>query len=903
MAFDSYDEFQPVDLALLRFNWMPAALDGGDHLEKARHLADRAVALADDLDARRAAAADQLGRLAPLADATDRGPLLTARRDIFNGRLPRLPLPEIAAADPAVAAWVDAARDLESVRAALDEVIAQLASEERRQLAEACAAPELLRALAITSRSLYGEARRYAAAAAPAGSPATKPAKPAKSEAALLRYVDRARLRTSPFSWYTSTAVLELAADGGGAVPDLASLAGVRAHVEAGHAPLRRIVDALVTHAEVRPLLSYALADRSGADEERLTFNVTVDGRHPRVHGNREQEVAVRRTRALEGLIDWLATQDGAVPWSVLCGLVESWGGDITAVAAAAFVARLVDLGVLRPVLGLPHQAPDLLERTVAFLRSLDADVARRTADALVAAGVAITELAAGDVDGRPVAVAALEASFAAAFAAVGLEPTNVGLFYETTVAPAPVSAGIGAWGDAVHDAVDAAALLEAFDRTHTLRAVLRQEFVAQFGAGGRCKDMVAFRDVVRRSLERWGLAVIGHDPIDQTDAQLTAMADVRADLLRGYVEAGRAGRDELVIPAAAVDAMRGRVWPSGRRPWTSYSLFLQPELDGKGSVSRAVLNHMYTGIGMYPSRFLSFVDGRCTDAARARLRSLLPADRVLAEIRPTCGFNANVHPLLADVDIDVDGDGGGGGGGTAAWPAARLHVVHDVESDEVVLVDGETDRAVEVLYLGLLIPFLLPDTWAALYVLASRGPIIDPFNAPAEAARAAERDVIRSYPRVTLGRIVLERRRWYVPAEAIRAVIGDARDSELVLRLRRWARANGMPDELFVRPHEKFEVEASSLLEQIARRAPWSREKPQYLDLCSPLRVAAFAKAAGRFTDDVIFEEALPAPTSAPMDGPAGRHVAEVVLEIDRRAPSSAPSPSPAGATGGDRG
>jgi hypothetical protein len=525
----------------------------------------------------------------------------------------------------------------------------------------------------------------------------------------------------------------------------------------------------------------------------------------------------------------------------------------------------------------LPEQDPDLLGTVRDYLTALGTDAARATARALGDVEAALCSLGSADVDARLAALAGAESAFAAAFAAAGSAiPRMPATLYENTLVPDPVPIGRDPWRDVAADAAAVATVLEAFDRSFSLRVLIREELVAELGPGATC-DVAAFSGVVARAMERWGLAIVRGHAAETAEGPLAAMAAVRRELVLDYLRASRAGEAELDL-TDRVPGIAERL-AGLRGTWSSYSLFLQPEVGPDGRVTRAVLNHFYNGLSAYATRFLTWTGEPVVEAVRQRVRAVFPPDDAVVEMRPVRGFNANLHPLLADAEIDFDGCTPGG------WPLDRIAARHDEETDEVVLVDRETGRTVHVLYLGFLIPFLLPGTWAGLFTLASRGPVLDPLAAPAEASRPpAEKREVRSYPRVTIGRIVVERRRWYVPLAKLREAVGDARDDEALVRLLRFARELGMPDDVFFRPRAPQEISTDQpVAEQIARNAPWSKEKPQYLSLVSPLRVRAFVAWLGRANEDVVFEEALPHPDAAPIEGPEGRHVAEVVLEVDR--------------------
>ncbi len=67
------------------------------------------------------------------------------------------------------------------------------------------------------------------------------------------------------------------------------------------------------------------------------------------------------------------------------------------------------------------------------------------------------------------------------------------------------------------------------------------------------------------------------------------------------------------------------------------------------------MINHLYGGFAQYASRFLRYFPAGDQVRVAEAVRGWFPADELLVQQRPVFGFNANLHPRIADADLDLD--------------------------------------------------------------------------------------------------------------------------------------------------------------------------------------------------------------------------------------------------------
>ncbi|MFE2754503.1 hypothetical protein ACFXGA_21145, partial [Actinosynnema sp. NPDC059335] len=195
--------------------------------------------------------------------------------------------------------------------------------------------------------------------------------------------------------------------------------------------------------------------------------------------------------------------------------------------------------------------------------------------------------------------------------------------------------------------------------------------------------------------------------------------------------------------------------------------------------------------------------------------------------------------------------------------PVDELRVRHDPRTDEVRVLHG--DEPLDVVYLGLLLPLMLPDRYIPLHTDLACGWV------GLEALRSSETDggVVRRGG-LRYRDVVLARRSWDFPAAP--ELGAEEAVAPAVARLR--AR-HGLPEHVFV------DAGAASLPADFLERR-LIPAKPQYVDLGNALHLRTLPRLLSRFPGGVELTEALPVPGA---QSPGGR-VLEVVAETYWRVP-----------------
>lgn len=809
--------------------------------------------------------------------------VLPLKRDIYNGRATRISRDDVVArvtTNPEVLHWFSVQSEAKGLHAKIARLHASQCEQERSALQNICRNQRFQQALTMSSRTVYRAALAYGRTP-----PARHGSKLRRSEPRLLQYAARAATRTSPFSLYTSVAT--------GAWSEAIAceypikVGSDRASsVVVNHALVRRFLDAVVRHKAVASLVAYRLGPCVQESDARVAYDIQHDDaeRQPRVFRGTERRGSMRRTALLHALIQWL--RSAPRPFKTIVDQIARHVGSAQRTQIEAFVDQLIACGLLVPYIPIPEQCDGILDDAAKFLDTIELPLCRDLAALVRRADDVLTGFDVAAPADRAVRLTRLDGFWQDAFRAVAARPPTSVIAYEDSVVSARLDLHPVPWAPIINDLRRLLPALEVFDFKWYLKAVLKNEFVARHGHGGRCNNLDELARLMPTVYDRLFMVWRrdSSETIEREDPTLAVIANLRARLTDAFLTATEEEREELTLDEETIDGVASRRPDQVRRDWTSYSAFVQASVRN-GAITQAVVNSVYGGLGTFVSRFAGVMGSVPIETLRQRVRQFFPGHHLVAEFRPVRGFNANLHEKLTPQEIgDIDLGSG------EAVAESDLRIRHDIEDDEIVVTHAPTGKRVDLAYLGVLVPYLLPIKYGALFALGGSGQINLPFHPVAEqrldpAARAR----IRRYPRVRFGSVVISRRRWYAPKSGVPRQGTKESDPAYLVRLNHWRLDAGIPPLVFVRDHPStLMLNAVGDAESWRQRFSWTRGKPQFIDFRHALFVRYLAKWLLRDPDhDLFFEEVLPTFASSVVREDSGPRVAEVVIEFDRRASS----------------
>ncbi|MFF2960397.1 lantibiotic dehydratase [Streptomyces sp. NPDC057963] len=825
-------------------------------------------------------------------DEALRRTLLGLRRDVFNNRLPgpgtadralALVRDLDAAAGAALADWLTGRRRLDEHRAAGAGLLADETRRARGVLRGLAAEERLRKGLLLASPALDAQLDAYARG----GGDARPDKKRRKIERSLLSYLYRTACKTSPFSTFTGVAL--------GTFGEPADGPGLRVRVDdawSGRLRLNvvavgRLAEAVIADPVRRADLPVAPASGWNRDDDRVRYVrrwVTQGDEDTAVTFDavKDRLFFLRRSGTLERLLGLFEERD-TLRYGELAGwLAEDRGADEE--ECAHYLQALLDLGMVQvPCLRTEVHDTDPLRAFQTSLRGLDRPWADRLADRLDAPASCVERFA----DAGPAERRALMEELRTALRTVQEEELGADraripqtLLYEDVAAGQRTALSAPDWEALAAGPLGAVErVLPAFDLTLPQRVTFKGFFLARYGQGGRCDDLLKlvhdfhedFFDqymsfTAKRTTfdadgnyvpeENW-LALPQLKALDT--ARQTFVERMRA-LWSAWEKGGCTGA-EIQVDEEFLDEVASELDPLAAEftPLAHHVQIVDRPVD-----PLVVLNRSYGGVSFPFSRFTHLFDG-LDEELLAATAGLLPEGAVLAEVTggPVTS-NLNLHGRLTEYEIVCPGERG-------TLPAAHriplddLHLAHDRASDRLVLRSTRLGKEVVPVYLGYLVPLALPELPRTLLLLSPTS--MSPLNVWGGVPEGASDGGVTLRPRVRHGSVVLSRRSWSAPAAVLPLRGPGTGDDAWFLGWHAFRRAHGLPDRVF-----------ATVADSGARGATGA--KPGYVDFDSPLSLSAFEALIRSAGARVVFREMLPDEDGLHTVSGRGRHVAELAVE-----------------------
>ncbi|MFJ2555774.1 MULTISPECIES: lantibiotic dehydratase [unclassified Streptomyces] len=953
--------WEPGRRFMLRVAGLPVESVRALRCADSRRWADEVLEAEERLRGRGAALGDLLHALVRTTDtdpdgegAAHRRHLLALRRQIFNNRLPADPegaLRLVGALDPGAveptADWLRERRLLEKLRSEGAPLLAAELARTRAALRGLLAEDRLRHGLQLASPTLEGQLDGYLAQS---GTGAVPDRRMRKIERSVLSYVYRTACKTSPFSTFTAVAAGTFddgatagatagasghdAADHHGEGPGdpAAVLLGERwtSHVRLNVVVLARFAELVLADPDRRGDLPVRLASGWERDGDRVRYvrqwiTTGDDAAAVTFDAVKDRLFFLRRSGTLDQLLG-LFDGDTEPRYRDLVDRLRT-EHDADPAHCETYVAALLQLGMVRvPCLDTDVHSPDPLRSFRNALTALGRPWADGLAAALEAPLRAIDRFPAADRAGRGELLRELRAGLRAAQRGLsGGEAATLPqtLLYEDVSAGRDLTCGLDAWAgpdgpDGPDGGLAGGALrsveriLPAFDLTLPQRVTFKGFFLARYGSGGRCDDLLGlvhdfhedFFDqylsfaAKRRPFDDRGAYVpeenwLGLPGIRALDAARRMFVDrMRQAWDQGGDEAAeiRLGERDLTLVADELAPIAGDFVPQ-----CHHLQLARTERDGAPLI---VLNRSYGGLSFPFSRFTHVYDtpdgtgrpGAFSAGLRDTASAVTPDGAVLAEITGgAVTSNLNLHSPLTGHQIVCPGE-------SSSVPVERrihlddLYVEHDTATDRLVLRSTRLGREVIPVYLGYLVPLALPEIPRTLLLMSPTS--MAPLDVWGGVPEGAARDGVTSRPRVTHGQVVLSRRSWATTAGALpvrRPGLGTASgpgsgsgsgsaagsgsgsgsgsgDQDRFLDWQRWRRAHALPDRVFATVSGGPRGGAGA--------------KPQYVDFDSMLSLTAFEALPNHPDDRIVLREMLPSEDGLHVRSARGHHVAELAVE-----------------------
>ncbi|HET8643133.1 MAG TPA: lantibiotic dehydratase [Pseudonocardiaceae bacterium] len=839
----------------------------------------------DDQATRRAAIARRLAAelhaAVPALPAGQRAALLRLRRDVHNDRPPAVPPHAVPEGCRELLSQWHAAH--EAGAALLAEACRTFAADldtARKTLAEVATGEEFQRGVQLSGEQVYREVMAYAAD--PADS-RRKPSRRRRVESTIVSFAYRSAFKPSPFGSFT-----EVGAQPWDARPQRGGTGGrVRlTRLNAGLLAwmahqLRRI-----EHSD--RLLRIRLNNTLTVAGDRAAFvRRPIEGSDDAFSPDRV--VTARNTGLVRLLVETLAGGD-RTERELRDRLVAA---GLDAPTAARTIDQLVRSGLCHRGLGLPDQTTRFAAAAARALDRLPGAQAQACAGILRRLQHIEDAYAPASAERRTGLLAELRAAVNQFVEVCGTHPPAEEAMRSAIYEDVGTRSAAITWQPELLR--DNEQHLRLFQR---LLPVLDNATVENLGL------YRLFADTYGESCEGVELTSLFQTFDAMTPARAGALMSGVGDPHAERVRALRRELFDLVDDALAADpgAALLRLDPERLRafadtlpaitpPWRSAAYRFQFAHTEHGRL--AVLNGVTTGHGVFFSRFCDLLEPAgggwsLREQLRDHIARTTPRQ---TDITATLGLNFNLHPRLTPLELVYPG--------SVPMPGARgvltmadLVVRPDPARRRLELVSTVDCAPIELVPLNFLYPAAAPMLYRFLCAFAPtrtyRGGLWD------QVYRAAGNRTPATRPRVQLGDLVLDRRRWQFPAAELPALDGLERYELGALReFDAWRLANGLPRTGFFRLTGP-PAPSGGERDLIAETRRWAIEarsarlhKPHFLDTRNPFLLHILAKQAkSAAAGTVVFHECLPAASSyTEQDGPASAEEFFVEYTMDRSA------------------
>jgi hypothetical protein len=833
-------------------------------------------AIEAELQTVRTALVEAIGKTLPAFARRERSLLLAVKRSCFKGReIARYrESPEWPAVLRVDAGSVERILALETRLGDLERALGSLYDRElerqRRHVLELVRDRRFLRGIALGREGLVEKART----SPPPRTAAGDLPRAAKWEASLLRFATRAAAKLSANSTLTTYALGNL---GGSALRFVAAPGREVSLVRVNRPESERLQMLLMLHPAVR---ERGLVVRNESLEEvapgRYRF---LRGGHWSLDPGAERFELVPPARVTADLpADLLTAVVGALGkegliYGVLLERLEAVVGSIGGGGIRAQLDRLLDLGAIVLLPPWPHTEPALERRILESLRDWDEPSLRPTVRALEAMSALEEEFSRSSRPER--SVAGMRSAYsttvrATAEAAGRTAPPEPGAhFFEDVLLES--TAGNGALLDLPAATAEeilrnagrilrfSALFSHRLDVLHTLAAWWWERYAARRsmpflevaqGFAPLWRRFLAFDKTANES------ALTTFNPLDSPEIQ--RLRELREAFLHRYLDLLDRLPDKEHLPAAEFERLLSTL-PRRYAPLLDGCVFVQPA-DGEGRTW--VLNSLHEGTGRYLSRVTPVLPPPIRERFVRHLESCSklelggePVD--LLEVMHPWHYLMNAHaPQAARLlaipglrhDLPRERSVALGELTLRADPAAGRFDLVDASGCRLLPVHLSSMRDAA---LSSLLRFLLvfgPGETRGVFPMARR-----------------EESAGRTYDgRLSVGNLVVRRRRWTVWTEGLRSALKGLSDSQAYVEIHRWRAGLGLPREGFY-----------------YERTYHGAFKPQYVDFSSPALCRLFvASLDRRKSSSMTLEEALPSPSAYPRDSSGDRRACELVID-----------------------
>jgi hypothetical protein len=674
--------------------------------------------------------------------------------------------------------------------------------------------------------------------------------------------LSRSAFKLSPFSSFTRTALMQTAP----IARPVHSRMRIRRQTILNRSLIASLARCISEHPELGGHVPVYRAAFTRSKDGKLIFIQRQDTRSmpARMLVPREAVVSLPDSRAIEWIVAYLDSHNGSVPRREL---VDDLRQSLQSLGqATSYVNKLIDLGFLVHKIQLPGQENSGSEALRHFLADISSPIALEICRSLEQLESLAEQLANAGLRLRRDLLKQINHVVEKAFAALGIVPppdwNGLVLFEDCIENPLfPVPAR-NEWEPALADLRQLLSCYGALmDFNLSVRATIEHIVRHEFAGGP-----IPFLEFVHyfKSAPTFALPHTGkdaapndyyHTPNPRRLELIAQLAEIRAEM--GRVLALPSGAGDVDLRALAekhrwLDRIRELGLASVPGQVDCFSCYCQPVALENGPAL------MINAISEGPYKvFLRACTGLAKSDRSGVLKSVglelrqLWGDTQPCELGAIYDYNANLHPRVTSSVVDCVETPGVSPDSISLHDLALkadgqkgIRLVHRGSGAEIVPLD-----------LGMMAVSFAPLIHHLLSSIGSTCMVSNkPFHPFSWSFDRRGKGTYR-FPRLFFGHCVARRAGWCVHRESLPHRQKGDTDFSYFLRVRRWQRELGLPDEVFVSAGTYSEW----IEEKNFNRQSWNRRKPQYIHFANHFLVAVLEKLVSEVRAWLYIEEMLP--------------------------------------------
>lgn len=797
--------------------------------------------------------------------------LIHLRRDIFNDRLPKAALSINAERELAgrisdteresLQDWIQSRQKREELREQAKVIFTREFLAKSSLMTRLFRNREFRKGLALASPSLSEALERYLQL--PEGSAAHRQR---RIERGALRYYARSAFKLSPFSSFTRTGLLRVS-EAQSEASGTQSRPRIQRRVVVNRTLISYIAHLISQHPELSDEVP-VYGNLSICNDDDIVFvqhQYKTDG-PGRLRVPREAIVRLRKTPSVDWILSYLAEHGGVVPLRQLREALSSIVQDTT--KAAEFIGKLINIGLLIHKISLPENDSPGIEPLLSFLETISSLPARGLHQSLKVLLSLVERFAAAGPTSRCELARKMARTVNEIFLTLGKDVAanweGLLLYEDCIERPTVEIPGLHEWGNVLDDLTEFFKCYTAMlDGNISVRETIRQVLLTYFNGGPvlflkfaeRYNQLCSGDRSAQNSAEMsYTLNPLGLENLER-------LAEIRREFSALLTKHGDADTIDLRAMAMANRwperlADLGLSMPAHRV--SCFSTFCQP-ITGNSSGPRLVINKIQPGPYRPLLRFCaSLTTSGCeeiTDAVNRLLMTLYHGASP-CELLARFDYNVNLAPLVTEKSINYLSAPEFAG---QSFGLGDLYVSLNNTGDIVLLHRGNAveEEIIPVVF-GMMAPTFAPALEFLLLSLGTSEPVLyKPFDPNSWATNKEHSSSVIQFPRLVWGNCVVRRRTWSVPRQDLPQRTANETDFDYFVRIRRWQKQLGLPDEVFARARSfKRRIPLSGDLPEQRNRI---LHKPQYVHFGNYLLVDLLERLFQESGNELNIEEALP--------------------------------------------